>query len=123
MLGLTVTLSLLTVLHTHLPSSNYPSVCLKVAFLLAAVLESYFFLQLNFELVSHNFGSKFFFFFNNNLFFLEVLAAMMLSQLAILRTFLPLYGALRLHRVASAVLNVSTHSYLLRLVPPVIALF
>ena len=33
---------------------------------------SYFFIQLNFDLVSHNFGSKFFFFFNNNLFFLEV---------------------------------------------------
>ena len=31
----------------------------------------YFFIQLNFDLVSHNFGSRFYYFFNNNLFFLE----------------------------------------------------
>jgi hypothetical protein len=31
----------------------------------------YLFLQLNFELVSHNFGLKFFFFFNNNFLFFE----------------------------------------------------
>lgn len=34
---------------------------------------TYFFIQLNFELVSHNFGSKTFFFFYNPLFFLETL--------------------------------------------------
>ena len=37
------------------------------------VVFSYFFVQLNFELASHNFGSKFFFFFNSNLFFAEIL--------------------------------------------------
>jgi len=37
------------------------------------IIFSYLFIQLNFDLVSHNFGSKFFFFFNNNLFFLEIL--------------------------------------------------
>ncbi len=31
----------------------------------------YYFIQLNFDLVSHNFGIKFFFFFNNSLFLLE----------------------------------------------------
>ena len=44
--------------------------------LLAAIvfISTYFFIQLNFDLVSHNFGSKFFFFFNNNLFFLEIIS-------------------------------------------------
>lgn len=40
---------------------------------------TYFFIQLNFDLVSHNFGSKFFFFFNNNLFFLESIALLLLT--------------------------------------------
>jgi len=34
---------------------------------------SYFFIQLNFDLVSHNFGVKFFYFFNNKLFFYLVI--------------------------------------------------
>jgi hypothetical protein len=33
----------------------------------------YCFIQLNFDLVSHNFGIKFFFFFNNNFFFIEAI--------------------------------------------------
>lgn len=33
----------------------------------------YFFIQLNFEIISHNFGVKFFFFFNNNLFLITSL--------------------------------------------------
>jgi len=37
----------------------------------------YFFIQLNFDLVSHNFGAKFFFFFSNNLFFLEIIALLL----------------------------------------------
>jgi len=38
---------------------------------------TYFFIQLNFELVSHNFGSKTFFFFYNPLFFLETLVILL----------------------------------------------
>lgn len=37
------------------------------------VFASYFFIQLNFDLSSHNFGIKFFFFFNNNFFFIEII--------------------------------------------------
>jgi len=48
---------------------------------------TYFFIQLNFDLVSHNFGAKFFFFFNNNLFFLEAIMLLSASYiLMILRT-------------------------------------
>lgn len=121
MLGLTVTLALLSILHTHLPASNYASLRLKAVLLLAAVAESYFFLQLNFELVSHNFGSKFFFFFNNNLFFIEVLVFMLAVQLMVLRSFFPLYEALGLRlNVPKAVLPLP---YLLKVVPTSIALF
>ena len=121
MLGLTVTLALLSILHTHLPTSNYASLRLKVVLLLAAVAESYFFLQLNFELVSHNFGSKFFFFFNNNLFFIEVLLFMLVVQLVVLRSFSPLYEALGLRLKSSK--TAPTFPYLLKVLPTSIALF
>ena len=69
--GLLISTSLVSTLHTPytLNSSYYGK--LKYLWLTSAVLLSYFFIQLNFELASHNFGAKFFFFFNNNLFFLE----------------------------------------------------
>jgi len=44
----------------------------QVLFLLTTLI-LYFFIQLNFDLVSHNFGVKFFFFFNNKLFFIVML--------------------------------------------------
>ena len=48
-------------------------------------LLTYFFIQLNFDLVSHNFGAKFFFFFNNNLFFLEAIFILILSSVLFYR--------------------------------------
>lgn len=41
----------------------------------------YFFIQLNFEIISHNFGVKFFYFFNNNFFFLLTLNLLLLLLL------------------------------------------
>lgn len=41
----------------------------------------YFMMQLNFDLISHNFGIKFFFFFNNSLFLLEMLFFFLLLTL------------------------------------------
>jgi len=38
----------------------------------------YLFIQLNFEIISHNFGVKFFYFFNNNFFFLSTLGLLVL---------------------------------------------
>ena len=73
MFGLMVSLALLSLLHSEATPSLHYLLGLKSIFLVAAVIASYFFMQLNFELVSHNFGSKFFFFFNNNLFFIEVI--------------------------------------------------
>lgn len=60
--GLLVTLGLLTTLHSSLKLSTIPRLVNKVLFNLLLFLITYFFIQLNFDLVSHNFGSKFFFF-------------------------------------------------------------
>ena len=73
MFGLMVSLALLSLMHSEITPSVHYLLVLKSVFFVVAVVASYFFMQLNFELVSHNFGSKFFFFFNNNLFFLEVI--------------------------------------------------
>lgn len=69
--GLMVSLSLLMVTHSQLLSRNMIFTTLKLQSIIPVFIVGYFFIQLNFELVSHNFGSKFFFFFNNNLFFME----------------------------------------------------
>ena len=73
MFGLMVSLALLSLLHSEVTPSLHYLLVRKSVFLVVAIVTSYFFMQLNFELVSHNFGSKFFFFFNNNLFFIEVI--------------------------------------------------
>lgn len=76
--GLMILLAVLYLWHARVLSrSPFTAVATTLIFVAAIVL-SYFFIQLNFDLVSHNFGSKFFFFFNNNLFFLEVSTVLLL---------------------------------------------
>lgn len=79
-------ISLIALLFTHSSLSVLRSVRLYIRHLLLTLcfISSYFFIQLNFELVSHNFGSKFFFFFNNNLFSLEVITTLTLACLMLL---------------------------------------
>lgn len=81
-LGLLVSLIGVQVFHTRLRWDSMISLLERSIHLMGAFVFSYFFIQLNFDLVSHNFGSKFFFFFNNNLFFLEVLGICILIGLA-----------------------------------------
>lgn len=81
--GLLVALILSLIAHSSLFYKNTFYLNLKAQTLLGWFLISYFFIQLNFDLVSHNFGAKFFFFFNNNLFFLEAISAITISILAI----------------------------------------
>lgn len=69
--GLLVSLYSISRIHsawfiTHNQQSNTYLISSSVLIVLV-----YFFIQLNFDLVSHNFGSRFFYFFSNNLFFLE----------------------------------------------------
>ena len=71
-LGLLVSMGALLSIHTTCSSVTITQLHNRLSLTGLATLLSYAFIQLNFDLVSHNFGSKFFFFFNNNLFLLEL---------------------------------------------------
>lgn len=73
-------ISLYSIYRLHLSRSvftNWQSITSIWAIWLLIVFV-YFFIQLNFDLVSHNFGSRFFYFFSNNLFFIEALMIIIL---------------------------------------------
>lgn len=74
MFGLLFTFTMIWFLHSKTLNQELVWAYLKATLVACSLLQAYFFIQLNFDLVSHNFGSKFFFFFNHNLFFLEGLA-------------------------------------------------
>ena len=71
--GLLIFLSVLTLLHTYLHATNLIKLLFSLKIYTILISVTYFFIQLNFDLVSHNFGIKFFFFFNNDFFFIELL--------------------------------------------------
>lgn len=83
--GLEVSLLTLLLIHSSPKSSFSSNLRIRHLLLTCAFVGSYFFIQLNFELVSHNFGSKFFFFFNNNLFSLEAIAVATLGLSILLK--------------------------------------
>lgn len=72
-LGLEVSLTALALNHSYYRIQHFEKFLVRFTYLIFILIISYFFIQLNFELVSHNFGAKFFFFFNNNLFSIEVI--------------------------------------------------
>jgi len=83
--GLLVTLFGLLSLHLVMTYTDLFKITTKVITKTLIILFFYFFIQLNFDLVSHNFGTKFFFFFSNNLFFIEalyILVALVISNLS-----------------------------------------
>lgn len=63
-------------LHENTNYSKLVKVYKKTLVGIGLLLGVYFFIQLNFEIISHNFGVKFFFFFNNNLFFITSLSTL-----------------------------------------------
>lgn len=71
--GLLFALFSLRLVHTSTPLNTYKELYVWLRLVMYTLILTYFFIQLNFDLVSHNFGAKFFFFFSNNLFFIEVL--------------------------------------------------
>ena len=81
MFGLLVSFVGLSLHHTNWYAKSKATVLFKFLFLLNCVVSSYFFIQLNFDLVSHNFGAKFFSIFNDNLFFVEALFFTLLYML------------------------------------------
>jgi len=84
-LGFEVSLFSLALLHSFTYISHQTRFMIRALVSLCFFIATYFFIQLNFELVSHNFGSKFFFFFNNNLFSMEVIFLTILGMLWLLR--------------------------------------
>lgn len=85
-LGLEVSIFILVLIHTSAAVKNFVRLTLRSTLFLSFFISSYFFIQLNFELVSHNFGSKFFFFFNNNLFSIEIILVTWLLIAYLIRT-------------------------------------
>ena len=71
-LGLLFTFTGLLYIHSQITYLTTQLNLYRLIYIVILIVFSYIFIQLNFDLVSHNFGSKFFFFFNNNLFFLEL---------------------------------------------------
>ena len=113
--GLLVTVLILTLLHARTTLMGLISTFQKFVALQALFLLSYFFIQLNFDLVSHNFGAKFFFFFNNNLFFLE--AVFFLLVLILYTCYVSLFK-----RLASVVgIKQLADSSVVRMLPAVVA--
>jgi hypothetical protein len=55
--------------HTKFNLNLFYKIGIRNKALVYVLILTYFFIQLNFDLVSHNFGVKFFYFFNNKLFF------------------------------------------------------
>ena len=72
MFGFLIILSIIFLIHSILTIQTQEYFIKKKVFIGNFFLLSYFIIQLNFELVSHNFGLKFFYFFNNNFFFLLI---------------------------------------------------
>ena len=64
--GLVVLVAVTLLLHSNFSLTNTVFFVFKKHALLLIFLVSYFFIQLNFEIVSHNFNFKIFYFFNNN---------------------------------------------------------
>jgi len=71
--GLLFTITSLYFLHSPLKLFYNYRIIVLVLTLTLFLIYTYFLIQLNFEIVSHNFGFKSFFFFNNNLFLNELI--------------------------------------------------
>jgi hypothetical protein len=90
--GLAPSFILLKVIHSRNQIHGVWSSSLLHPVSIAVTFLTYLTLQLNFELISHNFGPKFFFFFNSNLFSFSLL----LSLSLLCSKFLTLMSSLRI---------------------------
>ena len=70
-LGLLVLLTAVLTIHHFSGNLHVNSLLTKVTIGVYCFILTYFFTQLNFDLVSHNFGNRFTFFFTNTMFYLE----------------------------------------------------
>lgn len=84
--GLLVSMAVLTLLHTPFSLHSVNFNLTKMRVLLYVFLLAYYFIQLNFETVSHNFSFTVFYFFNNSLLFTQitVLVTVLLLKVSLL---------------------------------------
>lgn len=85
MLGMLILTLSLFFLHLKLVSVDYIRYSYWNTIFLTTILIFYYFLQINYELVSHNFGSRFFFFFNSNLWSLTLIIVCLFFSQKVLR--------------------------------------
>lgn len=90
-LGLLISLNALLSFHSNYMFLKNQQIREKLQFIFLSILIVFFFIQLNFDLVSHNFGSSLFMFFSSNFFFLE-------AVLIILSILIKLYLKIYSHR-------------------------
>lgn len=80
-LGLLILLTTLILSHRQWDYATFDSAYLKLKKWALAFLWIYLFTQLNFDLISHNFGNRFSFFFVNTLFYIDSLTLLTLTTL------------------------------------------
>lgn len=85
MLGLTITVTALTFFHIYIFSREIHMISFFFYSSFLVFLTLYYFIQINYELTSHNFGARFFFFFNNNLLLLELIFILILIMVFLVR--------------------------------------
>jgi len=87
MLGLLLWVIALISTHQILTLASNTNWNLTIYIIFNAFLFLYYFLQMNYELTSHNFGARFFFFFNNNLFYVFALLSICICLSQILKQY------------------------------------
>lgn len=102
-LGLLVLLTTLLISHKKLNYLRVWGLLNKTLTGVILFLWVYFFTQLNFDLVSHNFGNRFTFFFVNTLFYLDMLLLLTLTLVLLELINLRLTRSLKLSRVTNVI--------------------
>lgn len=104
----------------HIPLQDYSAwrVYIYLVVSLSVTILFYLMLQLNFDFISHNFGSKFFFFFNSNtmsllvLFFMGLLALRFLRYSRIFKNNLTLFKTINFPETSNYFINTYTTLFL-----------
>ena len=81
-------LSLVYLIHTKTTFNNWHLVSYYLLWSTFSLTITYCFIQMNFELTSHNFGTKFFHFFNHNVFYEEVIVILSIYMVCIVIRYL-----------------------------------
>ena len=94
-------------IHSYTITNNYTQLKDRYYLQLLYTLLGYLFIQLNFELTSHSFGSRFTYFFNSNLFFFEaILLSTLLGSIYLIKLFRTKFKFMTMYQLFSSKLFV-----------------